>query len=58
MDTRLYAWFAATWMVHLNGLSNLGNALKAGIVNYVRYVKLERDGENRRPPLPAGARKS
>ena len=32
MDTRLYAWFAATWMVHLNGLSNLGNALRQGLL--------------------------
>jgi hypothetical protein len=27
IDTRLYEWFAQTWVVHLNALTNLGNAL-------------------------------
>jgi len=27
MDTRLFEWFAASWVVHLNNLANLGNAL-------------------------------
>lgn len=31
VDTRLYTWFASVWPVHLNGLSNLGNALRQGL---------------------------
>lgn len=27
LDTRLYEWFAATWVMHLNELTELGNAL-------------------------------
>lgn len=27
MDTRLFEWFAHSWVVHLNNLANLGNAL-------------------------------
>lgn len=27
IDTRLYAWWINLWMIHLKGLSNLGNAL-------------------------------
>lgn len=27
MDTRLYAWFASVWLVHLRSLADLGNAL-------------------------------
>lgn len=27
MDTRLYEWFARSWVVHLNALTELGNAL-------------------------------
>lgn len=33
MDTRLYEWFARLWVVHLNGLTDLGNALGRQLLN-------------------------
>lgn len=32
MDTVLYTWFAYAWIVHLNELANLGNALGRGLL--------------------------